>query len=69
MRTRFEREALDTLESMEDALAERLRSLCEEFVAEYWEEVKQEDNINEEVLEDLERAFKRTMRYWELRQR
>lgn len=69
MRTRFEREAIDTLESMEDALADRLRLLCEEFLIEYLEEGQREDNINEEVLEDLERAFKRTMRYWELRKR
>lgn len=70
MRTRFERVAVDALESLEDTLAEQIRDVMEEFVSEYWEEVFNDANINEsEVRPHLEAAFERVTRYWSLRQR
>lgn len=67
MRTRFEREALNMLESVEDSLAERIEALVREFLDEFLTEL--DDNVNEDTREEIDLAFERVMHYWRLHQR
>ena len=69
MRTAIERASADALESLEEALADRIRECMEEFVSDFWQEADRDDNMNPEIRKHLQDAFKRTMRYWELGQR